>query len=362
MTRPAATILIVDDEPANCKLLEALLHPEGYSTQTASDGPEALAAVAARAPDLILLDVMMPSMDGYEVTRRLKAEPATANIPVIMVSALIDRAARLAGLEAGAEEFLTKPVDRSELWLRVRNLLRLKTLGDELREHGATLEEQGADRTADLQRFRTAMDATADAIILLDRTSMRFTEVNASACTMVGYGEAELLGLGPADVTINSRAELEACFDVIIAGTPSQPARASRAAAKGRLDPPRRSASPGTARGNRVDHRRRGAQDHRTQGVRAPPAPPCALRFHHGPAQSRALLRNAREDDRARGRSRLGGRGARHRPGPLQERERHAGTRGRRRSLLGQFSRLARAMRTHPRHRGPACGQATSSR
>lgn len=147
----AATILIVDDEQQNRKLLEKLLRPEGYLTRAAASGEDALASVAECAPDLILLDIMMPCMDGYQVARTLKADPATANIPIVMITALIDRSARLAGLNAGVEDFLTKPVDRAELWLRVRNLLRLKTLGDALQNHGVMLEQQVRARTASLE-------------------------------------------------------------------------------------------------------------------------------------------------------------------------------------------------------------------
>jgi two-component system NtrC family sensor kinase len=150
MTGPAATILIVDDEIQNRKLLEALLQPEGYLTVSAANGEDALASIAKCPPDLILLDMMMPSMNGYQVAGKLKVNPATANIPIIMVTAQIDRSARLAGLNAGVEEFLTKPIDRAELWLRVRNLLRLKTLSDELRKHSTMLEQLVQARTASL--------------------------------------------------------------------------------------------------------------------------------------------------------------------------------------------------------------------
>ena len=126
MTTPTATILIVDDEIHNRKLFEVLLRHKGYVTLCAADGAQALAAIAQRMPDVILLDIMMPGMDGYQVAGRLKANPATSSIPIIMVTAQIDRSTRLAGLDAGVEEFLTKPVDQAELWLRVRNLLRLK--------------------------------------------------------------------------------------------------------------------------------------------------------------------------------------------------------------------------------------------
>ena len=108
-TRPPATILIVDDEILNRRLLEVLLRPEGYLTQCAASGEEALALIAQLAPDLILLDIMMPGIDGYEVASILKANPVTSNIPIIMLTALSDRSARLAGLKAGAEEFLPNP-------------------------------------------------------------------------------------------------------------------------------------------------------------------------------------------------------------------------------------------------------------
>lgn len=210
------TLLLVDDEIHNRKLLEVLLQPEGYATVSAANGEEALASIALRAPDLILLDIMMPGLDGYQVANILKSNPATANIPIIMVTALSDRSARLAGLNAGAEEFLTKPVDRAELWLRVRNLLRLKAFGD-LQERSLDLEEQVRARTADLQRFRTAMDATGDAIFLVNRSNMRFIEVNATACNMLGYTREELFEVGPAHIGTGTFEQLELVYDTLIA-------------------------------------------------------------------------------------------------------------------------------------------------
>lgn len=130
MASQPATLLIVDDEPQVRKLLETLLQHEGYQTLTAGSGEEALQLVAQQPPDLILLDIMMPGMDGYEVASQLKGDETTAGIPIIMLSALSEPSARVNGLEAGAEEFISKPVERVELWLRVRNLLRLKTRGD----------------------------------------------------------------------------------------------------------------------------------------------------------------------------------------------------------------------------------------
>ncbi len=120
-----ARILVVDDKLANRLVLEGMLRPEGFFLESAASGPEALAMVAEHAPDLILLDVLMPGMDGYQVVGAIKANPATRNIPIIIITALDDRAARMLGLNAGAEDFLAKPVDRAELCVRVRNLLRL---------------------------------------------------------------------------------------------------------------------------------------------------------------------------------------------------------------------------------------------
>ena len=218
MSARHTTILIVDDEPHNRRLLEALLLPEGYRTQCASCGEEALAMAAACPPDLILLDIMMPGMDGYAVAKALKAQPATANVPIIMVTAHIDRSARLAGLDSGAEEFLTKPVDRAELWLRVRNLLRLTAFNTFLVNHSTILEQQVAERTADLQRFRSAMDATADGILLIGRAAMQILEANATASSMLGYSHEQLLQIGPHDIESAGADQLAATYDALIAG------------------------------------------------------------------------------------------------------------------------------------------------
>jgi diguanylate cyclase (GGDEF)-like protein/PAS domain S-box-containing protein len=210
-----ATILIIDDEPQNRRLLQALLEPEGYVTRTAGSGEEALVSIAAFPPDLILLDVIMPGMDGREVASRIKADRATCNIPVIMVTAQSDHEARLAAVDGGAEDFLTKPIDRAELWFRVRNLLRLKRLSDLLEKHLKTLGADAQAGTGDLQSFRAAMD-TNDSIILVSRATMRFVEVNAGAARMLGYSREELLELGP--TLLGPLDQLEARCDAIIAG------------------------------------------------------------------------------------------------------------------------------------------------
>jgi two-component system cell cycle response regulator len=126
-------ILVVDDQPLNVKLLEAKLTNEYYDVLTASDGPSAIEIATTERPDLILLDVMMPGMDGFEVCRRLRAEPTTMHIPIVMVTALSDTEDRVIGLSAGADDFLTKPVEDLALLARVRSLLRFKVTFDELR-------------------------------------------------------------------------------------------------------------------------------------------------------------------------------------------------------------------------------------
>ncbi len=134
----SARILVVDDIEANVKLLEARLTAEYYEVLTANDGPTALKLAASEKPDIVLLDVMMPGMDGFEVCRRLKDEPETRHIPVVLVTALDGRSDRITGLEAGADDFLTKPIDDVMLFARVRSLTRLKQVVDELRAREAS--------------------------------------------------------------------------------------------------------------------------------------------------------------------------------------------------------------------------------
>jgi signal transduction histidine kinase/DNA-binding response OmpR family regulator len=157
-----ACILIVDDERHNRELLEIMLKPEGFLLQSAATGEEALALIARQPPDLILLDVMMPGMSGYDVAGKIKSDPATKNIPVIMLTALDDRNARMLGLNAGAEDFLTKPVDRPELSVRVRNLLRIKAYGDRLRNALTALESVNAQLDLNTKEIASAQ-ALADA-------------------------------------------------------------------------------------------------------------------------------------------------------------------------------------------------------
>jgi two-component system cell cycle response regulator len=144
-----ARVLVVDDLVANIKLLEARLAAEYFEVVTALNGPAALEICARGQCDIVLLDVLMPGMDGHEVCRRLKHNPRTAHIPVVMITALDQPADRVAGLEAGADDFLTKPVNDIALITRVKSLVRLKMLTDELMMRASTSNEIGLDETFD---------------------------------------------------------------------------------------------------------------------------------------------------------------------------------------------------------------------
>ena len=152
MTAPPR-ILVVDDTPVNLKLLADLLGAKGYGVVTASAGPEALEKVEKERPDLVLLDVMMPGMSGYEVCRKIRESPATAMLPVVMVTALDPAQERVKGIEAGADDFLMKPINQHELLARVRSLLRIKALHDELTEWNKTLERRVEEQVAQLERL-----------------------------------------------------------------------------------------------------------------------------------------------------------------------------------------------------------------
>ena len=158
-------MLIVDDIPTNVRLLEARLSAEYYDVLTASSGPEALEICQRGAVDIILLDVMMPGMDGFEVCSRLKADRRTSHIPVLMVTALDQPSDRVHGLEVGADDFLTKPVDDVQLMARVKSLVRLKSLTDELRARALTGQEIAIE---DAMRAMEAVNAEGGSVLVVD--------------------------------------------------------------------------------------------------------------------------------------------------------------------------------------------------
>jgi len=151
-------ILIVDDKHKNLKLLEALLEPEGYEVITALDGLKALKIVTEEKIDLILLDVMMPVLNGFEVTRRLKALEKTKFIPIVLITALKESENRIKGIEVGCDDFLSKPVDSAELIVRVRSLLKVKAYHDHMRNYEKELESKIVERTNKIQEQKEELE------------------------------------------------------------------------------------------------------------------------------------------------------------------------------------------------------------
>jgi class 3 adenylate cyclase/CheY-like chemotaxis protein len=148
-----AKILVVDDTPQNVKLLADLLAAKGYAVVTCADGTAALEKLKSEAPDLVLLDVMMPGLNGYQVCERIRADACTALLPVVLVTALDPQEERVKGIEAGADDFLSKPINQQELFARVKSLLRIKRLQDEVKDWTAKLEERVREQVAQLERL-----------------------------------------------------------------------------------------------------------------------------------------------------------------------------------------------------------------
>ncbi|HEX6860227.1 MAG TPA: PleD family two-component system response regulator [Caulobacteraceae bacterium] len=199
----SARILVVDDIEANVRLLAAKLEAEYYEVMTASDGATALAIAGSEKPDIILLDVMMPGMDGFDVCRRLKDDPVTRHIPVVLVTALDGRSDRITGLEAGADEFLTKPIDDVMLFARVRSLTRLKIVIDELRQREASGRRMGVIFGA-----AGRLAGTGGRILVVDDNEHQLKRVVAELSgehRPVAESEAEkamLTARGPVDLVI----------------------------------------------------------------------------------------------------------------------------------------------------------------
>ena len=160
------TVLIVDDVKGNARLLELLLAPDGHAVRTASDGAEALHVVRAELPDLVLMDVMMPRVNGFEACRAIKQDPSTRLIPVVLITSLNDSASRIRGIEAGADDFVSKPFNAPELRARVRSLLRIKRYTDDLDSAESVIVSlaltiEARDRTTDGHCQRLAQYASA---------------------------------------------------------------------------------------------------------------------------------------------------------------------------------------------------------
>lgn len=199
--RDPALILVVDDTPANVDVLTMRLESQGYEVATAADGQEGLDRALELKPDLILLDVMMPRLDGFEVCRRIRADASMPYVPIVMVTAKADRADIVAGLDAGADDYLTKPVDQVELMARVRSMLRIKALQDTVREQAEALaelntglERRVAEQVAEIGRMgelrRFLPQQVADLLLKegsLSRLASHRREIVVVCCDMRGF-------------------------------------------------------------------------------------------------------------------------------------------------------------------------------
>jgi len=197
----APVILIVDDVSANLKTLSEIMRRSGYQTRPAQSGELALKAAQADPPDLILLDILMPGMDGYEVCRRLKQDPRLRDIPVLFISALEEASQKTAAFEAGGVDYITKPFHKEEVLARVKIHLDIRTLQLSLQRANEEMEERVRQRTLALaeseKRFRVLVEEAPDAILVYDTESRRFIEANAKAEQMFHRTREELLSIGP---------------------------------------------------------------------------------------------------------------------------------------------------------------------
>ena len=222
-----ARILIVDDQPVNVELLEYLLKSTGYQAVSSTTDPRVVADWhAEHRYDLIILDLQMPGMNGFEVMEALKPQEADGWLPVLVVTAQPDH--KLRAFESGARDFISKPFDPVETLTRIRNMLEMRLLHRQEREYNTRLEQTVRERTAELQRFRSAMDATADAIFLLDTETGELVDVNEGACRMLGYPRGEMLGHTASRIglgtqpSLRAQAERLAAYNVAI-GAPRSP-------------------------------------------------------------------------------------------------------------------------------------------
>jgi len=199
---PRPKVLVVDDTPANCEMLEAILSPRGYTVLSARSGEEALTRVATDRPDLVLLDIVMPRLDGYQVCKRLRTSPASSYLPVVMITAS-DQEERVRALEAGADDFIQKPFDQAELLARVKSLLRIKAYHDTVQAQAAelatwnrALEERVHEQVTELERLRRLRrflaPQLAELIISAEGDSLLEShrrEIAVLCCELVGFTE-----------------------------------------------------------------------------------------------------------------------------------------------------------------------------
>lgn len=217
-------ILVVDDEDRNRRLMEALLVPLGYEVLLAADGEEALRKVQETPPDVILLDVMMPGISGFDVAKQLKENEETRIIPIVMVTSLQDVENRIKAIEAGADDFLSKPVDKTELQARVHSLVQVKAYNDHMRDYQKELEAEVAKRTEELrQAFEKIKTASLDTIYRLSRASeYKDEDTGAHIKRMSNYSAAVARQMGLSKDTVETILYAAPMHDVGKIGIPDK--------------------------------------------------------------------------------------------------------------------------------------------
>jgi len=216
------SILVVDDDDRNLRLIKAMLLPMGYEVSTACDGAQALEVVEKILPDVILLDVMMPGMDGFEVSARLKEREETRLIPIVMVTALNEVKDRVKAMEVGVDDFLTKPVDKTELRARVRSLVKVKAYYDHMRTYQAELEAEVTRRTQQLhQALGRLKEASLETIYRLCRAAEYKDEDTSEHLQRIShYAAAVARRMGLAEATVEAILYAAPMHDVGKIGIP----------------------------------------------------------------------------------------------------------------------------------------------
>lgn len=215
-------ILVVDDQPHNVELIEAYLNNRGYKIITASNGKEALKKISENIIDLVLLDVMMPGIDGFEVTRRIRQDELNCLLPIILITALHETENRVRGIEAGCDDFISKPFDKTELLARVRSLLKVKSYNDIMTKYKIELEAKVAKRTEELKLARENMKiASLEMIQKLSKASEHRDENTGSHIKrMSRFSEAVARGMGLNDSDVEAILYASSMHDLGKIGIP----------------------------------------------------------------------------------------------------------------------------------------------
>ncbi|MCI5145749.1 MAG: response regulator, partial [Candidatus Electrothrix sp. AR3] len=206
------TILLVDDDPDNLKLLAKMLTENKFQIRASNSGRYALKSIQKNSPDLILLDINMPGIDGYEVCRQLKADPLSADIPIIFISGLKDEESKVRGFEVGGVDYITKPFQSQEILARVRTHLSMSRMKHHLEE---VVRERTAELQAATEQFQRLFELASDAFLIIDFEG-KIINMNQQSCKKLGYTREEILQLNFADIAIDFSREqiVELCYGV----------------------------------------------------------------------------------------------------------------------------------------------------